>query len=772
MFRHHLLLAGAAVAGLFATDLMAQATVVPTDLQMPGTQPSETSSLQPVSKCDNCHGGYDALVEPAHTWRGGMMSHATRDPIFWASVAIAEQDFRGSGDLCLRCHTPDGWIDGRSTPTDGSSLQDNYADGVSCDSCHRMTDPDQSEWLGIQNAPFLAHDGGQPPTAYLGSGMYVLWPNTNEKFGPYADATPNHGFFPSGFHRSADFCGTCHDVSNPAVGDLAPSHGAPVPLDPGTFNGGLGGDVTIKAAFNNPPFAYGVVERTFSEHQASAYATLAVSDYETLPAELQAGSLARAHAAAVAASPDGNYVDGALRTFTCQTCHMPPVTGKGCNKSSAPLRTDLPLHDQTGGNTWLPDVMTWLDDQGRLVVGGGLNASQLAALEDGEARARQNLQDAATLTVEGDVLTVVNLTGHKLISGYPEGRRMWLRTRWYDGQGALLREDGGYGTITVDLDGVSTPVQSLLDPDSEHLRTYEAHFGITQAWAAKLLAVGYPPDLPLTYDRLTGAVALTLGSLATAPPGSAEETFHFVLNDTLLGDTRIPPFGMRYDDAVARHVLPVPASQYGDPGPGGVFDHRDVVPLQPPAGAADATIELLYQGTSWEYVQFLHLANDASVTHLASTGQDLMEAWLATGMAPPELMASTVWVAEDDPWFDLGFALAGTHGLPRLDGTGSLQGGTAYTVTLTGALEGVTSYLVVGFSSLFAPFRGGVLVPDPAPPGFFVALPTDAGGGFVIADTWPDDVPPNVSLFLQAWIEDPAGPTGLSASNGLEAITP
>ncbi|HZL99341.1 MAG TPA: hypothetical protein VFD43_03725, partial [Planctomycetota bacterium] len=177
-------LAGSALLGLFA------ATVVPTDIQLPGTQPLEVSSLQTTSKCDNCHGGYDAAVEPAHSWRGGMMSQAGRDPLYWATVAVAEQDFAGSGDLCLRCHAPDGWISGRSTPTDGSALSAADGDGVACDLCHRMTDPDGSEWAGVQSAPFLAHDEGDPPQAYSGSGTYVLWPSSNEKLGPYANAEP------------------------------------------------------------------------------------------------------------------------------------------------------------------------------------------------------------------------------------------------------------------------------------------------------------------------------------------------------------------------------------------------------------------------------------------------------------------------------------------------------------------------------------------------------------------------------------------------------
>ena len=93
------------------------ADIVPTDIQQPGTQPQEIGNLESPDKCDNCHGGYNKSVEPAHNWRGSMMAHAGRDPIFWATLAIAEQDFDGSGDLCIRCHSTGGWLAGRSTPT-------------------------------------------------------------------------------------------------------------------------------------------------------------------------------------------------------------------------------------------------------------------------------------------------------------------------------------------------------------------------------------------------------------------------------------------------------------------------------------------------------------------------------------------------------------------------------------------------------------------------------------------------------------------------------
>jgi len=52
------------------------ADVVPGAIQQPGTQPLEISNLESPDKCDNCHGGYNSSVEPAHNWRGSMMAVA------------------------------------------------------------------------------------------------------------------------------------------------------------------------------------------------------------------------------------------------------------------------------------------------------------------------------------------------------------------------------------------------------------------------------------------------------------------------------------------------------------------------------------------------------------------------------------------------------------------------------------------------------------------------------------------------------------------------
>jgi hypothetical protein len=472
---------------------------------------------------------------------------------------------------------------------------------------------------------------------YYGSGMYVLWAGS-AKLGPYTDATAKHQFLPSRFHRSVDFCGTCHDVSNPAVGDLAHNNGAQIPLAPGSFSGQIGTPVGTKAAFNNFPFQYGIVERTYSENRASLLSKMLVADYPSLPAFLRTGAIQAAYDSSFVAGTNGNYADGTPRYFSCQTCHLPAVTGQGCNKNP-PVRQDLPRHDMTGGNYWMPDAIQYLDAQGKLRIGNGLTATETAALNDGKIRALFQLHNAASLVLNGYTLKVYNLTGHKLISGYPEGRRMWLNMRWYDSQGNLLREDGQYGPMEVTIDGAAVQVNSILNLHDPNTKIYETHYAMTKQWAQQLLGLGVSSSLPLSYDRTTGAVTSTLGDLANGDE-TYHETFHFVLNNYVATDNRIPPYGMDYNEAAIRNALPVPADQYGNPGPGGQYNCWDEFTLHPPEGASQVSIDLLYQPTSWEYIQFLYLANNRQNTFLADEGTNLLEAWVNTGMAAPQVMTS------------------------------------------------------------------------------------------------------------------------------------
>ena len=242
---------------------------------------------------------------------------------------------------------------------------------------------------------------------------------------------------------------------------------------PGTFSGVPGSPIEGKAAFNNLPYAYGMVERTSAEWNSSNWKTTLVNDFPSLPADLQhvGGAPDIAYHRAWDARQNADYEDGTPRYFTCQTCHMYARTGVGCDKNNTPIRTDLPQHDQTGAGHWIADAVIYQDNKGTLVFGGGLDQDKRRRDARGQAAGGRSalqgrLRRAQPRSGTTCASAVTNLTGHKLITGYPEGRRMWLNVVWKDGGGAVIHEDGAYGPLprdpVLDLDGV--PHQVRVDP--------------------------------------------------------------------------------------------------------------------------------------------------------------------------------------------------------------------------------------------------------------------------------------------------------------------
>lgn len=121
-------------------------------------------------------------------------------------------------------------------------------------------------------------------------------------------------------------------------------------------------------------------------------------------------------------------------------------------------------------------------------------------------------------------------------------------------------------------------------------------------------------------------------------------------------------------------------------------------------------------------------------------------------------------------WTDEGNALAGTLGDPTMVGSGPLTEGSLNPLTLDNTLPNTGTFLVVGFSGLFAPLKGGVLVP--VPDLLFAGIPTNGAGTWTIQSPWPAGVPAGFVLYWQAWIPDAAGPVGFAASNGVSSTTP
>ncbi|MFT7463548.1 MAG: putative HAF family extracellular repeat protein [Pseudohongiellaceae bacterium] len=126
--------------------------------------------------------------------------------------------------------------------------------------------------------------------------------------------------------------------------------------------------------------------------------------------------------------------------------------------------------------------------------------------------------------------------------------------------------------------------------------------------------------------------------------------------------------------------------------------------------------------------------------------------------------------ANENPWTDLGSGLAGVNGVPVLEGTGSLAGGTAVSLDVSNGAPSANSWFVAGFTRIDAPFKQGILVP--ALDLLVGPLPLDGSGSVALPFTWPNGAPSGVSLFVQGWIVDGAGPAGWAASNGIEGVTP
>jgi hypothetical protein len=350
-------------------------------------------------------------------------------------------------------------------------------------------------------------------------------------------------------------CGTCHNVSNPA------------------FSAAGGDDYVVNDLDapppSNDPYDQFPVERTYAEWLMSEYNS---------PGGVYAPQFA------------GNRPDG--RVSTCQDCHMRDVFGRGANLPQTPDRPDLPLHDLTGGNTWMASVIPdFYPDE-----------VDVAALNAARDRAQYMLDNAATLEAEAPIVdgvpvamvTVTNHSGHKLPSGYPEGRRMWLNVRAFNAGNILVYESGAYD-----------PATGVLTRD-EDVRVYECDLGLSPTLAA--------------------ALALPAGP-----------SFHFVLNDTIYKDNRIPPRGFPNAGFASVQAKPVDPDW---PGPDPRYadgQHWDLTMYELPVGAERVEVVLYYQTTSKEYVEFLNEENTTD-----ETGQALLNAWQNHGRAAPIQMARVV----------------------------------------------------------------------------------------------------------------------------------
>lgn len=531
---------------------------VPTTLEdffLPGTQPDTLNhAIATSANCGACHDATEHDYSPSENWTSSMMAQAARDPIFYAALSIANQDVDFSGDLCLRCHTPTGWLAGRSTPVDGSALEGADFDGVACNFCHRMVDPvykpgvSPAADLEVFNGLAGTNPGIEGTTPNPHTGAYVV-DFFDRRRGPFdLGEFFWHEWELSPFHQDSAMCATCHDVSNPAFTKQPDGTYALNALD------------TPHEAFDpkDEPFSkfdMFPVERTYSEW--------AQSDFAVAPIDMS-----------------GRFGGDNPLVSSCQDCHMPDRNTYAC-RADFNVRPDMPQHEFNGGNNWVvkavrslyPDIETGLTDEN---------------VDDTIARAENMLVNASDLELseDGSTLTarIINQTGHKLPTGYPEGRRMWVNVQFFNAGDMMVAERGAYDDTTA-----------ILTHDT---KVYEAKLGVDAAVAA---ATGIPEG----------------------------ESFHFAANNMWVQDNRIPPRGFTNAGFESVQAAPV-AYTYLD---GQYWDDTDYAI---PASAVRAEVRVFFQLVSKEYIEFLRDENDETGIDPKnpSTGEIAYEQWVLHGKSP------------------------------------------------------------------------------------------------------------------------------------------
>jgi hypothetical protein len=503
-------------------------------------------------------------------------------------------------DLCLRCHTPPGWLEGHSEPAnqkvpflkgqfwgaeltrypgdpldphvwDPNAESESEIDGINCDVCHRMKDN-----YKVQSN----YDGSLMPSGNAG---YILerMDFLDHSVEGMLQLNPNQDFI-----RSSEICGTCHNVTNPIFKTKTKINGiAPDVLHP--------------------------VERTYTEWYWSDFGPNG-------PAEKQA---------------------------TCQSCHAPmnflgaqtwlinPGLGDLWGNmdeiwSQAPFFYDVPPDrttpvfdprclDTEDPDCWLPGPYPAAADRNRTFM---KTAATIELINTPDI-VKPHRDITATVRV-------TNHTGHKLPTGYPEGRRMWIDIKAVDkNSGRTLFHSGKFWK------------GKILKP--RKAKVYEM----------VSVAEGY--------DNLMFEGFNILDLNKNGKVSHREKEFHFILGNKVEKDNRIPPAGFNKDAYMADAAFIVPRDKLdNDYAPGQNWDDTNYYIHVPKwvKGPIEITATLKYQTFSKEFVKFLKREDDEETQeqggravnipktgqfgHYKKWGNVIHDIWKRNGNGEPVEMAT------------------------------------------------------------------------------------------------------------------------------------
>lgn len=318
------------------------------------------------------------------------------------------------------------------------------------------------------------------------------------------------------------------------------------------------------------------------------------------------------------------------QNMQCIDCHMKRVTGAAARDDE--VYSDLASHTIVGSNDFAVKAVRLLNP----TLPIGIEAAHVSdAVEEHLHRAAElQIRSAPVATESGASYEVevrlTNKTGHKLPTGYPEGRRVYLE-------------------VSLQLDGQASVI-------------------LTGAWNQESGTLVQDPQLR-TYETQHGRVENGVGM----------RNRHLILMNQILTDTRIPPEGF-----VPDHDDMIPAGRdYGSVPP---YRHWDdvvftfVAPEVSATTTGTITVRAMHQTMDGDVIRFL---TETAVG--TAEAEQLQEAWDTLGHAPPKQMTRAsvgISVAPAPPPPDAGVVVAdaglidtGVVGKPVEGGCQAVSGG-------------------------------------------------------------------------------------------------
>ncbi len=604
-------------------------------------------------------------------WAGMTMGNAARDPAFFATVNVANQDFLNmlyaaaakgldtynpdletlvgigtarevvcalklydpdfgnpcspggeirllpedklplTADICLRCHTPVGWMEGHSepetphapflkgqfwgvsfleTPLDGSGNprsadltveSEAEMEGMQCEYCHRAKQNPAMKRQSRFDGSWMAAGGGSffvdrydtmRDRHHLRYGTIMpennvtLFGQPGEKYICWSCHQWECGLFGCDIQAIRD-CAVCHQRSTEKVAEN-PGYvpfckefdaggnclDARYDVEQERHFCGSCHDVTNPLIYTQTPGVDRMlhpIERTYTEWYWS--------DYRDQTA--------------------------------CTDCHVPMQFQGAQTWLLYPGLNDM----------WGEVDLPWTQPPYNYPVNPSREQAYMDAMQRNREFMQQEAADIAIVntpdsTQKDQPLTVnvkvTNKSGHKLPSGFAEGRQMWIHLAATDGSGATIFEsgymlpDGSLARKEYRENGATVP-----DPGKTMIKVYEQ----------LVLAEGYKDF------KLDGFSILDEDRDGTV--SHKEEEFHFVLMNYIEKDNRIPPKGYNKAAYMKDGAFIVPHDPKDTDYPTG--QNWDVTPytFTIPAnvtGTVRVTATLKYQTFNREYMEFLN----------------------------------------------------------------------------------------------------------------------------------------------------------------------